>query len=92
MIVVGIPFPPVNDPKLEAKKRFFSTLESSKITYDQWYMIQASRVINQAIGRVIRHPNDYGCVFLVDKKYERQQIRTNLSEWLIRCCRSLFSL
>lgn len=69
MIVVGIPFPPLNDPKLEAKKRFINSLPENPINYDKWYMIQAARVVNQAIGRVIRHINDYGCVFLVDKKY-----------------------
>ena len=68
MIVVGVPFPPLNDPKLEAKKRFINSMTDG-ITYEKWYMIQASRVVNQAIGRVIRHITDYGCVFLVDSKY-----------------------
>ena len=91
MVVVGIPFAPISDPKLEAKKRFMNTLntinssdnkvsinnpsfinassEITSVSYDEWYVIQAIRVVNQAIGRVIRHIGDYGCVFLLDKKY-----------------------
>jgi regulator of telomere elongation helicase 1 len=33
---------------------------------EKWYKLQASRTVNQAIGRVIRHIKDYGAVFLCD--------------------------
>lgn len=33
-----------------------------------WYRQQASRTVNQAIGRVIRHRHDYGAVFLCDHR------------------------
>jgi regulator of telomere elongation helicase 1 len=55
-------------------------------------MIQASRVVNQAIGRVIRHINDYGCVFLLDKKYESGQIKQYLPSWLFKCIKPMFSI
>lgn len=34
-----------------------------------WYRQQASRAVNQAIGRVIRHRHDYGAIFLCDHRY-----------------------
>lgn len=34
----------------------------------QWYNQQASRAVNQAIGRVIRHRQDYGAIFLCDDR------------------------
>ena len=35
----------------------------------QWYETQASRAVNQAIGRVIRHRKDYGAIILADERW-----------------------
>lgn len=34
----------------------------------EWYRQQASRAVNQAIGRVIRHKDDYGAIILCDTR------------------------
>ena len=36
---------------------------------DEWYKQQASRAVNQAVGRVIRHRNDFGAIILCDERY-----------------------
>lgn len=38
------------------------------LTGSQWYNQQASRAVNQAIGRVIRHRFDYGAILLLDTR------------------------
>lgn len=35
----------------------------------EWYKQQASRAVNQAVGRVIRHRHDYGAIILCDERY-----------------------
>ena len=107
VLVTGLPYPPMQDPKVILKRRFLddirSRLESerkSKVTDvgvkvladmglpagveplagGQWYNQQAFRAVNQAIGRVIRHKNDYGVILLLDERFARE--RACVSAWL----------
>lgn len=36
--------------------------------------------MNQAIGRVIRHVRDYGCIFLCDERYSNSTVE--ISKWM----------
>eukprot|EP00069_Balaena_mysticetus_P022640 bmy_14489T0 len=47
-----------------------------------WYRQQASRAVNQAIGRVIRHRHDYGAVFLCDHRFSSADARAQLPSWV----------
>ena len=38
------------------------------------------RAVNQAIGRVIRHKNDFGAILLCDRRF--QNYTSDLSHWL----------
>jgi regulator of telomere elongation helicase 1 len=48
----------------------------------EWYEQQAIRAVNQAIGRVIRHRNDYGAILLCDDRFAQQSIISQLSSWI----------
>ena len=45
-----------------------ATGESKRLTGQAWYDQSASRAVNQALGRVIRHQKDWGAVFLLDSR------------------------
>jgi regulator of telomere elongation helicase 1 len=38
------------------------------LTGEEWYNQQASRAVNQAVGRVIRHRHDYGAIIFCDER------------------------
>lgn len=38
------------------------------IHQDEWYEMEGYRAVNQAIGRVIRHKDDFGVVILADSR------------------------
>nr|XP_048302714.1 Fanconi anemia group J protein isoform X2 [Myodes glareolus] len=50
----------------------------------QWYEIQAYRALNQALGRCIRHKNDWGALILVDDRFNsnRDRYTSGLSKWV----------
>ena len=43
---------------------------------DGWYQQQASRAVNQAMGRVIRHVHDYGAIILADDRFRVRRAPT----------------
>ncbi|KAK4753383.1 hypothetical protein SAY87_022181 [Trapa incisa] len=84
VIVVGIPFPNVNDIQVGLKKKYNDTYKSSKnlISGSEWYCQQAFRALNQAAGRCIRHMFDYGAIILLDERYREERNRICISKWL----------
>lgn len=59
-----------------------------KLTGNNWYVQQASRAVNQAIGRVIRHRHDYGAIILLDERFASPQQQQTLSKWLQPYCKT----
>ena len=49
---------------------------------NEWYEQQAFKAVNQAMGRCIRHKNDYGAMLLLDERYTRPGKRNKMSKWL----------
>jgi len=90
VVLVGVPYPPAYDKKVEYKKGYLdqvyenSKLEKRlKIKGQDWYFQQAVRAMNQSIGRVIRHVNDYGAIFLCDARFASQHIHSQIAEWIL---------
>ena len=62
------------------KEKLNSTIRT--LSGADWYNQQAHRAVNQAIGRVIRHRNDYGAVLFLDHRFSETRNRDGLSKWL----------
>ncbi|KAH1095827.1 hypothetical protein GLYMA_14G223700v4 [Glycine max] len=86
VIIVGIPFPNINDIQVALKKKYNDTYKSSKnlLSGSEWYCHQAFRVLNQAAGRCIRHKLDYGAIVLLDERFRDERNRAFISKWLRR--------
>lgn len=83
VLCVGLPFPSIGDEMIRAK-RAYNDLPASRadglLSGSEWYRQQAFRALNQAIGRCIRHRNDWGAVCLVDERFAQKGERLNLSQ------------
>ena len=98
VIVVGIPYAMLLDPKVQLKKEFqdeFNKLlykdekyrNIKKLTGSEWYSQNALKCVNQALGRVIRHSNDYGAMVLIDTRYQYIVKQKYISLWMRNKCK-----
>ncbi|XP_029986056.1 regulator of telomere elongation helicase 1 isoform X2 [Sphaeramia orbicularis] len=88
VVITGLPFPPKMDPRVILKMEFLDEMSRKKapglryLSGQQWYRLQAFRAVNQAIGRVIRHKDDYGAVLLCDQRFKNADARAQLPSWI----------
>ncbi|KAI1723537.1 DEAD2 domain-containing protein [Ditylenchus destructor] len=72
VVIVGIPFPPLFEARIILKKAFLMEQrkhDQSVINPEYWYQVEGVRAVNQALGRIIRHKDDFGAVILADSRY-----------------------
>lgn len=84
-IIVGVPFANARDVKIENKKAYMNAkqfLDRNALSGGEWYVLDAVRAVNQAIGRVIRHKNDYGAILLFDYRFNEKNIKRFISTWV----------
>ncbi|BDA40755.1 Regulator of telomere elongation helicase 1 [Coccomyxa sp. Obi] len=97
VVITGLPFAMVMDPKVRLKKEVLDETRRSmgaakrgrdgqsaavRLTGEAWYTQQATRAVNQAMGRVIRHMHDYGAIILADERFKNDSNQRQLSKWL----------
>ncbi|MEE6469559.1 hypothetical protein FKM82_008673 [Ascaphus truei] len=71
--------------QVELKRKYNDQHAKSRglLPGSQWYEIQAYRALNQALGRCIRHKNDWGALILVDDRFRgNPKYITGLSKWV----------
>ena len=93
VIIAGLPLAPYRDKKVAAMRNYLNEERrkgagrdkenSGAIGGDEWYTLQATVAINQAIGRVIRHRFDYGAILFLDDRFGKSGVALNgLSKWV----------
>lgn len=94
VIVTGMPFATPTDPKVRLKRDYLdkqgtpSNKNTKALTGEEWYVQQAARAVNQAVGRVIRHRHDYGAIIYCDERFVWPNYQSQMSYWLrpyIKC-------
>uniref|UniRef100_A0A915PZR5 Helicase ATP-binding domain-containing protein n=1 Tax=Setaria digitata TaxID=48799 RepID=A0A915PZR5_9BILA len=101
VIVVGIPYAPTTNPRIELKKQFLTKQRTGvakeelkkasaifimlckNISADEWYQVDAIRGVNQSIGRVLRHKDDFGVVILIDSSKNRMSEAVEMTSGIV---------
>ncbi|GBG30660.1 Regulator of telomere elongation helicase 1 [Hondaea fermentalgiana] len=84
VFLVGIPYPALFDSAIKYKRAWNDSKHAAGESYvrgGEWYSQQAFRAMNQALGRVIRHKNDFGAVFFVDARLDDVNMHRHLARW-----------
>ena len=93
VMVIGIPFPNWGDLRVQAKREYLNDIEKSyknsklvsikSMNGKEWYSAQATRATNQAVGRSIRHIDDFGAILFLDQRWSYSDNRNGLSSWVL---------
>ncbi|DAZ95804.1 TPA: hypothetical protein N0F65_009200 [Lagenidium giganteum] len=85
VLAVGIPYPSFKELQVQLKRKYQdekSATDKRLVNGSTWYQLQAFRALNQALGRCIRHRQDYGMIMLLDSRHRAQAHVRSLSKWM----------
>jgi Rad3-related DNA helicase len=79
IVCIGVPYADYSDPVVRAQIRYFDAKRRGM--GDRWYLMDAFRAANQAMGRGIRHRDDWCTFVLMDARYASH--RQLISRWAV---------
>jgi len=68
VILVGVPYADISDPVVKARIDYLNRKREG--LGERWYVMDAFKAANQAIGRGIRHREDWCQFILMDQRYK----------------------
>jgi len=76
VIVFGLPFPNFHAIEIQEKMKYFDRPANTDLSFrgNDYYENLCMKTLNQAIGRAIRHINDYATIILVDQRFTNLKI------------------
>ena len=81
VIIIGIPYPPPNDPVIQLKRNYYDENVRKGLGLE-WYNAQAFRKVSQALGRGWRTSDDYSIGILLDNRYSYRSSIDQLPLWI----------
>ena len=83
IVMVGMPYANPTDPELLERQRFaVAQAGGDAAAGREYYERLCMRAVNQCVGRAIRHRHDYAAIMLLDRRYARPQVASQLPTWI----------
>jgi Rad3-related DNA helicase len=79
VVLVGVPYADYSDPVVKAQMRYYNRRRQG--LGGKWYLMDAFKAANQAMGRGIRHRDDWCNFILMDQRYQTHQ--AYISRWAL---------
>lgn len=90
VMVVGMPF--ANMDNVETQERLKAITNGCPSKKRQLMESECMTIVNQSIGRAVRHANDFAAVLLIDSRFGRQSVLDKLPGFIKRDVRVAQSL
>jgi chromosome transmission fidelity protein 1 len=85
-MIIGLPYLNPTEPEVFEQIKTLARFKGSQNDYSQFKSTfldnQCMRIVNQAIGRAIRHSNDYASIILIDERFSKDSIQSKLPKWI----------
>jgi DNA excision repair protein ERCC-2 len=75
VVVVGVPYPHLDDRMEAVQQAYDGAFDADEAGWRYAVEIPTIRKTRQALGRVVRSPEDFGARVLVDERYTRASVR-----------------
>jgi chromosome transmission fidelity protein 1 len=82
VLMVGLPYANRRSVELQERMRYVEDKVGNGAGA-KFYSSLCAQSVNQAIGRVIRHRNDYAAIILLDSRYSQPNIVATLPSWVV---------
>ena len=69
MVVVGLPYPNNQSVEMKQKIRYWDNKGVQSFKGQDFYMNLCLKILNQSIGRCIRHKDDWSYLILLDQRF-----------------------
>ena len=87
VVMVGLPYPNLHSPELKEKMAHLNrtvTAADGKPAGQVHYENLCMKAVNQSVGRAIRHKDDYAAILLLDHRFSKPNIISQLPGWISR--------
>jgi len=83
IICIGMPYPKLSDIKVIFKREYLDQkykMKNNNFNGWKWYREEAINAVNQSLGRLIRHKNDYGIMICFGIEFSERNIK--FTKWI----------
>ena len=98
VVCVGVPYASIVEEKIQLKKKYLDTIckeggnMGKRLDGRKWYLNDAISNVNQSLGRVLRHKDDYGVLICIDARFEIHYKNKLFSKWIRDKCEVINTL
>ncbi|EAS07112.2 DNA repair helicase (rad3) (macronuclear) [Tetrahymena thermophila SB210] len=85
VVVFGMPYSNIKSAELIEKMNHYDSISKKNnfsFSGNDYYENLCMKSVNQAIGRSIRHKDDYSVILLIDQRFSQEKNINRLSSWI----------